>query len=99
MRHLNTRTNSTIIDPLIYPPSCYSGEPISENIVFNHKLQIFAQEVAYIGGLEASGQITAKTAYKQIKSLWKQVRRVKKELKLSKSMGNLVTHSHVRKVT
>jgi hypothetical protein len=98
---MTNSTNNIIPQPLdsfIYPPSCYSGEPISENIVFNHQLQVFSQEIAYIGGLEASGQISSKAAYKQVKELWKQVRRFKKKLKLSKSIGNLVNYSQPTRV-
>ncbi len=64
----------------IYPTASYRGEWSPESAVFNANLQEFAQRVAIICNLQTSGKITAKDAYIQIKSLWKQLAISKQEL-------------------
>jgi hypothetical protein len=68
----------------IYPRSRYYGEFHPENVVFNANLQEFAQRVGYISNLETSGKLTPEQAYKQIKTLWKQLKRSKKQLNIVK---------------
>ncbi|MDB9540184.1 hypothetical protein NWP21_15175 [Anabaenopsis sp. FSS-46] len=70
----------------IYPRSRYYGQFEPKNLIFNANLQEFAQKVGYISNLETSGKLTPQQAYKQIKTLWKQLKRSKKEL----SIGNKV---------
>lgn len=67
-------------DSFFYPHSRYYGQVKPENLVFNANLQEFAQKVGYITNLETSGKISPEEAYEQIKALWKQLKRSKKEL-------------------
>jgi hypothetical protein len=69
-----------------YPRSRYYGEFHPENVVFNANLQEFAQRVGYISNLETSGKLTPEQAYKQIKALWKQLKRSKKQLNIGKQV-------------
>ncbi|MGK7938174.1 MAG: hypothetical protein AB4206_20610, partial [Xenococcaceae cyanobacterium] len=62
----------------LHPHYPYRGKVKPENLVFNANLQEFAQKVSYICNLETGGKIPPEDAYKQIKSLWKQVKRSKK---------------------
>ena len=71
---------SSQIDPFLYPSSRYYGNFTPENLVFNNNLQEFTQKVSYICSLETSGKLTPEESYKQIKSLWKELKRSKKEL-------------------
>ena len=68
----------------LHPHNPYRGKVKPENLVFNANLQEFAQKVSYICNLETGGKIPPKDAYKQIKSLWKEVKRSKKELRIGK---------------
>lgn len=63
-----------------YPRSRYHGQFKPENLVFNANLQEFAQRVSYISNLETGGKISAEESYEQIKTLWKELKRSKKEL-------------------
>jgi hypothetical protein len=64
----------------LYPRGRYYGQVKPENLVFNANLQEFAQRISYICNLETSGKIPPEQAYEQIKDLWKNLRRSKKEL-------------------
>jgi hypothetical protein len=64
----------------LYPRGRYYGQVKPENLVFNANLQEFAQRISYICNLETSGKIPPDQAYEQIKDLWKNLRRSKKEL-------------------
>ena len=64
----------------LYPRSRYYGQVKPENLVFNANLQEFAQRVGYICNLETSGKISPEESYRQIKVLWKQLKRAKKQL-------------------
>ncbi len=64
----------------LYPRSRYYGQVKPENLVFNANLQEFAQRVSYITNLQTNGKISPEEAYEQIKTLWKQLKRAKKEL-------------------
>ncbi|MBC1220002.1 hypothetical protein GNF10_02630 [Nostoc sp. UCD121] len=64
----------------LYLRSRYYGQVKPENLVFNANLQEFAQKVSYITSLETSGKLEPEDAYKQIKALWKQLKRSKKAL-------------------
>jgi hypothetical protein len=70
----------------LYPRSSYHGEVKPENIVFNANLQEFAQKVGYICNLETGGKMMPDDAYKQIKSLWKTLKRSKKQLGIGKDL-------------
>lgn len=64
----------------LYPRSRYRGEVKPENLVFNANLQEFSQRVSYICGLETGGKLTPEESYREIKSLWRQLKRSKKQL-------------------
>ncbi len=67
-------------DDFFYPRSRYRGEFTPENLAFNANLQEFAQRVSYICALETNGKISTEEAYLEIKSLWKQLKKSKKQL-------------------
>ena len=64
----------------IYPRSRYHGQWKPENLAFDANLQEFSQKVSYICNLEINGKLPPYEAYKKIKSLWKQLKRSKKQL-------------------
>ena len=64
----------------LYPRNSYHGEVNPTNLVFNANLQEFSQKIGYICALETGGKLPPETAFKQIKSLWKELKRSKKEL-------------------
>lgn len=68
----------------LYPRSSYHGKIQPENLVFNANLQEFAQKISYICNLETGGKLPPDDAYKQIKSLWKELKRSKKALNIGK---------------
>lgn len=68
------------LSDFLYPRSCYYGQFQPEYLVFNANLQEFSQRVGYITSLQTNGKISPQEAYDQIKSLWKQLKRAKKEL-------------------
>lgn len=74
------QSNQSDKNKFLYPRSRYYGQVKPENLIFNANLQEFAQKVGYITALETSGKLDADEAYKQIKSLWKQLKHSKKEL-------------------
>ncbi|MGK7873391.1 MAG: hypothetical protein AB4426_08775 [Xenococcaceae cyanobacterium] len=67
-------------ESFLYPLGKYYGKFTPENLVFNANLQEFGQRVSYLCNLETSGRISAKEAYNQIKELWHQLKKSKKEL-------------------
>ncbi|MBH8573976.1 hypothetical protein I8752_13280 [Nostocaceae cyanobacterium CENA369] len=73
------------LSDFLYPQSCYYGQFKQEYLVFNANLQEFAQRVSYISDLQSNGKLSPQEAYDQIKSLWKQLKRAKKELKITSS--------------
>ncbi len=68
------------IDFFLYHNSRYHGQVKPENIVFNANLQEFTQKIGYICSLETAGKITPEDSYEQIKRLWKDLKRTKKQL-------------------
>ena len=64
----------------LQPRSRYYGEVKPENMVFNANLQEFANRVMFIAGLNTNGKLPPAVAYKEIKGLWKQLKRSKKQL-------------------
>ncbi|WGV24245.1 DUF7219 family protein [Halotia branconii] len=69
-------------DQFLYPRGRYYGQVKPENLVFNANLQEFAQRVSYICNLETGGKLPPGEAYEQIKALWKQLKRTKKQLQI-----------------
>ncbi len=53
-----------------------------EEMLFNANLEEFATRVGYICGLEANHKLAPEEAYRQIKALWKQLKRSKKNLQI-----------------
>lgn len=76
----NNSKDSLKKDNFLYPLGRYRGEFTPEQLAFNANLQEFAQRVSLICGLETGGKIPSKDAYRQIKQLWKDLKRSKKEL-------------------
>lgn len=66
----------------LYPRGRYYGQVKPENLVFNANLQEFAQKVSYVCSLETGGKVPPEEAYDQIKALWKQLKRSKKQLQI-----------------
>lgn len=64
----------------LHPRHSYRGRVKPENLIFNSNLQEFAQKISYICNLETAGKLAPETAYQQIKSLWKELKKSKKEL-------------------
>ncbi|HEY9634970.1 MAG TPA: hypothetical protein V6D14_16320 [Coleofasciculaceae cyanobacterium] len=64
----------------LYPRHRYHGQFKPENLVFNANLQEFAQRVSYVCNLETAGKLSPEESYNQIKDLWKQLKRTKKQL-------------------
>lgn len=64
----------------LFPRSRYYGQVLPENLVFNANLQEFAQRVSCITNLETGGKLSPEESYQQIKALWKQLKRSKKQL-------------------
>jgi hypothetical protein len=72
-------------DDFLYPRSRYYGQVKPENLVFNANFQEFAQRISIICSLETSGKISPEEAYDQVKTLWKQLKRAKKQLKIGEN--------------
>ncbi len=73
-------------DDFLYPRSRYYGQVKPENLVFNANLQEFAQRISFICALETSGKMSPEDAYEQVKALWKQLKRAKKELQIGENL-------------
>lgn len=69
----------------LYPHSRYRGSIQPENLVFDANLQEFSQRISFICNLENNGKLAPEEAYKQIRSLWKDLKRTKKQLKIGKN--------------
>lgn len=81
-------TSNKDTNNFIYPYHPYHGKIKPENIVFNSNLQEFAQKANYICNLETGGKLSPEQAYKQIKSLWKDLKRSKKRLGIGQDSIN-----------
>jgi hypothetical protein len=68
------------VDSFLYHKNRYNNKFSPENLVFNSNLQEFTQKISYICSLETAGKLTPEDSYKQIKSLWKELKRSKKQL-------------------
>jgi hypothetical protein len=82
---LNKEVSMIDRSDFLYPRSRYYGPVKPENLVFNANLQEFAQRVNFICNLETAGKLPPEEAYKQIKNLWKQLKRSKKELAIGEN--------------
>lgn len=70
------------------PRSRYYGKFTPENLVFDANLQEFANKVNLICALETGGKISPEQAYEDIKVLWKQLKKSKKELGIGERPNN-----------
>ncbi len=73
------------VDSFLYPNNPYNGEFKPEHLVFNANLQEFSQKIGYICSLETGGKLTPDESYQQIKQLWKDLKRSKKQLGIGKA--------------
>ncbi|WP_242040216.1 DUF7219 family protein [Anabaena subtropica] len=73
-------------DNFLYPRGRYYGQVKPENLVFNANLQEFAQRVSYVCNLETGGKLSPDEAYNQIKALWKNLKRTKKQLQIGENL-------------
>ena len=73
----------------LYTYHLYNGKIKPENLAFNSNLQEFSQKVGYIIALETNGKISPHQAYKNIQSLWKELKYSKKQLKISNNERNI----------
>jgi hypothetical protein len=64
----------------LHPHIRYRGPVKPENLVFNANLQEFSQRVSLLCGLESNGKLTPEETYREIKTLWKQLKRSKQQL-------------------
>jgi hypothetical protein len=71
----------------LYPRGHYRGNFNPQHLVFNANLQEFAQRVGYISNLETNGKLSPEESYREIKTLWKQLKRSKKSLGIGQPIG------------
>lgn len=76
---MNQESNSSK-ENFLYPRSSYHGNFSPQNLAFNANLQEFAQQVAYICGLETNGKVTSAEAYDRIKKVWQELKTSKEKL-------------------
>ncbi|KYC38863.1 hypothetical protein WA1_33145 [Scytonema hofmannii PCC 7110] len=77
------------MERFLCPRASYRGKLTPQYLVFDANLQEFSHKVSYIASLETSGKLEPNEAYEQIKALWKQLKRGKKEL----GIGNELSHT------
>lgn len=65
----------------LYPVSPYYGSLTNDTVIFNAKLQEFAQKIGFLANLHSSGKVPSEEAYSEVESLWR-------ELELTK--GNVI---------
>lgn len=67
-------------DQFLNPKSAYYGNFSPERLAFNANLQEFSTRIGYIVNLETGGKLAPEDAYKQIKALFKELKKTKKGL-------------------
>ncbi|WP_310480994.1 hypothetical protein [Chamaesiphon sp. VAR_48_metabat_403] len=75
-------------DFFLYNNNRYNGDFTPQHLVFNSNLQEFTQRVSFICSLETAGKLTPEESYKQIKALWKELKRSKKQLGIGEQSTN-----------
>lgn len=65
-----------------------------QNLVSNSNLQEFSNKISYICSLETGGKLTPKQSYRQIKALWKQLKRSREKLGIDISNTNAETKQY-----
>ena len=73
------------INSFLYPRNRYYGQFSPQNLAFNANLQEFSQRIGYICALETGGKLTSMEAYLQIRQLWKELKKSKKDLGIGAS--------------
>jgi len=68
------------------PRARYYGRLKPQNLVFNANLQEFSQRVSFIVNLETAGKLSPEASYEQIKGLWKQLKKSKKQLGITQQL-------------
>jgi len=75
-------------EQFLLPRARYRGQVKPENLVFNANLQEFSHRISYIAGLETNGKLSPEQSYQQIKALWKELKRSRKQLGIGQSPFN-----------
>jgi hypothetical protein len=75
-------------DFFLYNNNRYNGDFTPQHLVFNSNLQEFTQRVSFICSLETAGKLTPEESYQQIKALWKELKRSKKQLGIGEQSTN-----------
>ncbi|MUG95869.1 hypothetical protein F7734_27360 [Scytonema sp. UIC 10036] len=75
------------MERFLCPRASYRGKLKPEHLVFNANLQEFSHKVSYIASLQTGGKLEPNEAYEQIKALWKQLKRSKKELGIGNELS------------
>lgn len=73
-------------DSFLYQNNRYNGNFTPEHLIFNSNLQEFTQRISFICSLETAGKLTPEESYQQIKGLWKDLKRTKKQLRIGAQM-------------
>ncbi|NER27894.1 MAG: hypothetical protein F6J89_09725 [Symploca sp. SIO1C4] len=75
-----THSDQSKKNTFLYPHSRYRGPFRLEYLAFNANLQEFSHRASYISGLLSAGKLSPDQAYKDLKNLWKQLKRSKKAM-------------------
>ncbi|MDJ0660891.1 MAG: hypothetical protein QNJ42_15595 [Crocosphaera sp.] len=70
-------TPANIKDHFLYPISPYHGALSKDKVIFNAKLQEFAQKVGFIANLYTGGKLPSEEAYGRVESLWRELELMK----------------------
>ena len=66
-------TQSNMKQDFLYPISPYHGSVTDDTVIFNAKLQEFAQKIGFIANLHTGGKLASEKAYCQVESLWREL--------------------------
>jgi hypothetical protein len=58
------------LSEFLYPQSRCRGEQTPKNLIFNAKLQQYAQRIGLIANLQTGGKLTLEEALSQVETLW-----------------------------
>ena len=73
-------------DSFLHQNSSYYGQIKPENLLFNSNLQEFTRKASYICCLQTAGKLSPADSYKQIKSLWKDLKQSRKMLGIGQKL-------------
>lgn len=74
-------------DSFLYQNSSYYGQLKPENLLFNRNLQEFTQKANFICCLQTGGKLSTEDSFKQLKSLWKELKQSKKMLGIGQKLS------------